>query len=645
MRAARSNEFSSVGSARADRPTPTATNVIRAHGFSEQTMDRDLHVVPLASILRRRRRLILTVAVVGAMLAGAVGLLIPPRYTATAQLIVESQQADSVGGLATTTRATDESAIDTQVTMLSSPDHLRRVLGSLSQERKFRATPEAETKPDAIASNPADDKASPAFVGEEPAAISASPTEALSVGELGRRLKVWFGAPFSNGNTSARDLDEVERRLKVMQERRSRVISVSFTATNPERAASVANRVVELHIARQAEEKRIQANQELNRIEKRVAELKAESERTGEAIQTSLEQRLAAGVGGREGELRLRELEHDAAANGQSYAGLLRRQAEIRDQQENVLPDATILSLATPPDRPSSPNPILFVFPALIVSLICGSLLVVVRERLDRGLRCERDVTDALGIPCIGLVPQLSRSNSARLYHCLLNKPFMPYTEAIRSAAATLQLAAPQRAPVTVLISSSVPGEGKTTMAISLAAYAAHLGKRVLLVDFDFRHPSVLRRLHGKSEKSIQDLQNCPPAEFVHPLRNLNFDYLPMPCSSNEPLALFMGNHVQTLMRQLRDGYDCVFIDSPPLLGATEARLLAPLADKCLFVIKWGSTKPEVARNALNLLRNPLRFEKGCAVQASALLTQVNLKKHADYHYGDVAETSTKYGK
>jgi succinoglycan biosynthesis transport protein ExoP len=88
-----------------------------------------------------------------------------------------------------------------------------------------------------------------------------------------------------------------------------------------------------------------------------------------------------------------------------------------------------------------------------------------------------------------------------------------------------------------------------------------------------------------------------------------------------------------------------VFIDSPPLLGITEARLLAPFADKCLFVIKWDSTKREVAQKALNLLGHPLQTEKGCALEISAVVTQVNLKKHAAYHYGDAAETVAKYSK
>jgi succinoglycan biosynthesis transport protein ExoP len=644
MRAARSNEFSSVCAARIDRPKFTP-NVVRAHSPSEQTMDRDLHFVQLACILRRRSRLILTVAAVGAMLAAAVGLLIPPKYTATAQIVVEPQQVDFVDGLAAATRATDESAIDTQVTMLSSRDHLRRVIEDLSRGREFRAAPKAEADPDPLASRPAGDMPSQPTGGEGLAASSASPAGLSNEGELVRRLKVWFGAPFTARNAAARELDELERQLKVMQERRSRVISVSFTATSPERAATVVNRIVELHVGRQTEERRAQTSQELNRIGERVAEIEAEGERTGEAMQTILEQRLGSGLGAGKGASSLRELEREVAGNGQTYTGLLRRQMEIREQQANIAPDARILSLATPPDRPSSPNPILFVFPALIVFSIGGSLLAVVRERLDRGLRCERDVVDALGIPCIGLVPQLPRCDLARPYHCVLNKPFAAYSEAIRSAVAALQLAATQHAPMTVLISSSVPGEGKTTLAAGIAVYAAHLGRRVLLVDFDFRHPSDLRQLHGKTDRFVEDLRDRPPTGLIHRLRDLNLDYLPMPRSSVDPLALFAGGHVQILMRQLRESYDCVFIDSPPLLGVTEARLLAPLADKCLFVIKWDSTKREVAQKALNLLDHPLRTEKGCALEISAVITQVNLKKHAAYRYGDVAETPAKYSK
>ena len=144
MRAVRNSEFSSFELARIDRSAP---NIMRARRSSEQTMDRELHFAQLVGMLRRHSRLIFAVAAIGGVLAGALGLLIPPRYTATAQLIVESQQVDFVGGLAAAARATDESAIDTQVTMLSSREHLQQVLDSLSGEREFQATPEAGTEP------------------------------------------------------------------------------------------------------------------------------------------------------------------------------------------------------------------------------------------------------------------------------------------------------------------------------------------------------------------------------------------------------------------------------------------------------------------------------------------------------------------
>src|SRR5260370_37538410 len=106
MRVAYSDDLSGVGAASIDRPMPTALDAGRSHSVGEHTMDRDLHFVHLAGIRRRRSRLILAVAAVGAMLAGAAGLLGPPKYTPTAQIVVEPHQAAAVGGFATPTRAT-----------------------------------------------------------------------------------------------------------------------------------------------------------------------------------------------------------------------------------------------------------------------------------------------------------------------------------------------------------------------------------------------------------------------------------------------------------------------------------------------------------------------------------------------------------
>jgi Mrp family chromosome partitioning ATPase len=133
--------------------------------------------------------------------------------------------------------------------------------------------------------------------------------------------------------------------------------------------------------------------------------------------------------------------------------------------------------------------------------------------------------------------------------------------------------------------------------------------------------------------------------ELIQHIPELNLDYLAIPRGSPDPLTPFMGRRMYHFFRQLGESYDCVFIDSPPLLGVTETRLLATLVDSVVFVIKWGSTRREVVQNAGNLLRRTLRPRGGTVAQALALVTQVDLKRHANYRYGDVGEAFAKYRK
>ena len=616
-------------------PPPSGHDIKSKQLNNEPTMAPELHFQQLTSILRRRSSLILMMAAFGTILAGVAGLLITPKYTAKAQIVVEPQPAVLVSPQAV------EQAVDTHVTMLTSSNHLQHVVDSLLEDPEFRgAVPKAgasETNPAATAEAPA-----------KPVATEVGP---FSFRELERRLKIWIRALTrgNRGDGTGLSFDELERRLKVMQERRSRVITVSFQWTSPEKAAAIANRIVGLYVESQTDQQRAYTSRELARLDERIADLKNDRERTGAAVQKAIQQRFGAMRGarseGREAEVDLRELERQAAASGQLYASLLLRQKELRDQQEFIRSDANILSLASPPDRPSSPNPILFMLPALIISSICGSFLAVVLERLDRGLRSERDINDALGISCIGLVPQLPRMRVTRPYQYLLAEPFSAYTEAIRSAVATLQLAEPRHSAKLVLISSSVPEEGRTTLALSIAVYAAILGRRVLLVDFDFRRGLILRDYRGKAEKEILDLdlQNRPPAEFIQHIADLGLDYLPMSRCRLDPFGLFAREQMPRLLRQLRESYDCVIVDGPPLLSVREVRLLGSMVDKVLFVVKWGSTRPEVARNALNLLRGSGCFDQECSDIPTAIVTQVDLKKHARYGYGDLGESLVNY--
>jgi Mrp family chromosome partitioning ATPase len=103
----------------------------------------------------------------------------------------------------------------------------------------------------------------------------------------------------------------------------------------------------------------------------------------------------------------------------------------------------------------------------------------------------------------------------------------------------------------------------------------------------------------------------------------------------DDPLRPFVSGHVPRLLGQLRDSYDCVVIDSPPLLAVAEARLLTAMADKVVLVVKWGSTRRAMARDASNLLRDLGLLSENRSGFVGAVLTQIDLKKYAQYRYGD----------
>jgi succinoglycan biosynthesis transport protein ExoP len=611
---------------------PSGPDVESEPRDAKLTMASEPHFLQLIGVLRRRSKLILAITVFGTILAGVTGLLIKPKYTATAQIVVEPSAA------ALLSPETVQQVIDTHVTMLTSANHVQRVVDSLRKEPEFRAASEPRTETAASASVLVRDAQTPA----KPIATEAGP---LSLKELNRRLNVWIQALIGKrGDGTELTFDEIDRRLKVMQERRSRVITISFQWTSPEKAAAIANRIVGLYVQSHTEQQRAYGVREMARLEERIGAVRSDVERTSAALHTAIQRRFGASqsISGEEHDAGVdtRELERRASASGQLYANLLQREKEVREQQELIKPDANILSLASPPPRPSSPNPILFMLPALIASLICGSFLAIVLERLDRGVRCEREISDMLGISCIGLVPRIPRRRLTHPRQYLLTEPFSPYAEAIRSAVAMLRLAEPSHPAKVVLISSSIPGEGKTALARSLAAYIGLLGQRVLLIDLDFQQGARPGGLADAGERGIVDpaLEHRSPTESIRHIAEAGYDYLPMPGHRRDPLALFVSEQIPGLIRQLRERYDYLIVDGPPVLGAVEARLLPSIADRLLLVVKWRSTRREVIRNALSLLRDCGDLNRDRSDLAMAALSQVDLKQHARYRYGDVGE-------
>src|SRR5712692_1074713 len=262
----RLDDYAADGRAHLDKAPRAEHDAPGAQPAGKPQPAGELHCNQVVAILRRRSPLILTIAGIGTVLATVVGLLIPPKYTAMAQLVIEAP-AGSSAERAPGVSALDES-IDTHVTLLSSRDHLQRVIESLSQDPEFRpAAPNtADPEPTLGASSGAPQSA----VLDRP--MGSTATETTGLNELKRRLSVWLGALRRSGSTAVPSLEEFERNTRTIQERRSRVITVGFTSTSPEKAAAFANRIVELYVDRLTEQKQAYASREVARLDERIAE-------------------------------------------------------------------------------------------------------------------------------------------------------------------------------------------------------------------------------------------------------------------------------------------------------------------------------------------------------------------------------------
>ena len=337
--------------------------------------------------------------------------------------------------------------------------------------------------------------------------------------------------------------------------------------------------------------------------------------------------------------VQLAELERVALANRTLYEQLLQRFNETRDQQGIVQADAQVVAMAAPPAVPSSPGPKIFAAAGFTVSLVLGSLLAILLERLDRGLRSAREVETALGLTTLGLVPRLDRlRRNQRPHQYLREKPLSSYAEAIRGVLTALKLSNPQNPPKVILVTSSLPEEGKTTFAVSLASLVARSQKRVLLIDLDLRHPSVHRELGWQVSAGLVEYMAGERTlqEVVHNDLETGLHFLPVKAHTTTPTDLLESDRMRQLLQVCRDNYDLVVLDSAPVASVNDTKVAANLADRVVFVVRWGKTIESAARDSLRSLR-----EAGIE-PAGAVLAQIDLRKHAQYRYGDIGQYYTR---
>lgn len=294
-------------------------------------------------------------------------------------------------------------------------------------------------------------------------------------------------------------------------------------------------------------------------------------------------------------------LKRVADTNRALYESLLSRYNQLNASAGASSNNVTVVDSAVVPTIPSSPNLALNVFLAFVLGLLAAAIVVALRELLDDAIRSPEDVEKKLELPLLGLLP-LRKSEEISTE---LEDPRSNINEAYRSLVTNLHYSTTNGLPQVLVVTSSRQGEGKSTTAKTIASDIAKLGKKTLLIDADLRRPTLHRTMNDTSGSGLTDfligkktfdevIHHAPDSE------TLTYTCaLPIP---PDPGLILAGPGVGNFIAQARERYEAIILDCPPLLGLSDAPLLAQHADGVLFVIDGSSFHRGAVKSALRRL-------------------------------------------
>lgn len=280
------------------------------------------------------------------------------------------------------------------------------------------------------------------------------------------------------------------------------------------------------------------------------------------------------------------------------------------------------------PGAPVSPRPKLNLALGLLVGLASGVAAAVLRETLDTSVRTEEHVQSALHLPTLGSIAfDAEAPKRPLIVHA---DPHSPRAEAIRQLRTNLQFVDVDRPPRSLVITSALPQEGKSTTTCNLAIALAQAGLRVVLVEADLRRPRLAEYLGLVGAVGLTDVLagRAELDDVLQPWGDGQLVVLPSGPTPPNPSELLGSQQMQDLLNDLESRADLVLLDAPPLLPVTDASVLGTLASGVIVVVRHGRTRREQARRAVELLR---------AVDAhvyGAVLTMTPASGPGAYAYG-----------
>ncbi len=339
----------------------------------------------------------------------------------------------------------------------------------------------------------------------------------------------------------------------------------------------------------------------------------------------------------------VQQAEREVQATRVLYETFLARLKETTVQRGLQEADARVLSPSIN-GRYVEPRKSRILALSLILGGMIGVAIVLLQQFLHNGFRTAEDLERHTGISVMGQIPRIPISKRESLVPYLKSKPTSAASEAIRNLRTSVLLSNIDSPPKVIMSTSSIPGEGKTTQAISLATNFAGLGKSVLLIECDIRRRTFTRYFKNVPDGGIVTAlaRERPLNEIVFHDPELDVDVLMGEKSAVNAADLFSSDRFHEFIRNARNSYDIVLIDTPPVLVVPDARVIGQSVDAILYSVAWDRTaKGQIDEGIRQLATAKLKI-------TGFVLSQIDPKGMARYGYGgrySAYGAYAKYGK
>lgn len=334
----------------------------------------------------------------------------------------------------------------------------------------------------------------------------------------------------------------------------------------------------------------------------------------------------------------LLDLERTATATQEVYLSLLSRLKQTLRQSDLVKADANVASPALLPTQPSFPRPAPILGAAIAATMILSLIWVLVAEATDNHIRSATQIHTLTGLPTFGFIPEISRRKRLSTPVAVISRPYSIFAESVRTMEGRLSRLLPRPSGNVIVVTSPLPNDGKTTVAIALAAAAVATFRSAIVIEFDLRRPGLdgLVDLEG-DEKDLFDYLRGEATldEIILPSAaapGLKAIFVRKPAA--DPGAVLASPQIKDLLDALRKRFDQIVVITPPVLAVGDARSVARFADAVLLVLRWGSTTPELVQSTLAQFDGEV---------TGVVFNRVSYPKHARLAYGDGLQYYRKF--